>query len=141
MIGGFDGSPYFLLVFGNAISDGDTGLAQDLVQFQIVELEKNAELFRAGEFLTEARAYLVRVQDKLPGTSLGRGDFLDLVGEDQGAGIELVVFKMGDAKGGVEYPEIAINSVLDNEVKAIEAGAERNGFLVDGIEVQGRLKE
>ena len=64
-----------------------------------------------------------------------------MVGEDQGAGIELVVFKMGDAKGGVEYPEIAINSVLDNEVKAIEAGAERNGFLVDGIEVQGRLKE
>ena len=44
MIGGFDGSPDFLLVLSDAISDGDVGLVGGLVQFQVVKLKKNASL-------------------------------------------------------------------------------------------------
>lgn len=135
MICGFDSTPDFLLIFSNSVSDGDAGLVRDLVQFQIVELKKDAKPFRAGKLLIQAGTDFVRIQHELADTSLGRGDFLDLVSEDQGAGIELVVFKMGDAKRGVEDPKIAADSVLDDEVKTIEARAEGDRFLVDGREV------
>ena len=61
MIGSFDGSPDFLLVLGDAISDGDVGFVQSLVPFQVVKLKKNAEFAGARKFLIEARADFVGV--------------------------------------------------------------------------------
>src|SRR6266446_10007933 len=141
MISRFDGSPDFLTVFGDTVGDGNAGLVRIFIQFQIVELEKDAKLFGARKFLTEAGPDFVRVQYKLASAGLRGGDFLDLVSEDQGAGIELVILKARDAKGSVEDPEVATDSVFDDEVKAIEAGAQRDGFLVDRREGQRRLKE
>ena len=73
--------------------------------------------------------------------NLRGGDGADLVGEDQGAGIEGFLFVERDAKGGVDHADVAALRILNNNIKAIEAGAQRDGLLVDGRKVYGRLEE
>ncbi len=137
MIRGFDGPPDFLLVFDDAIGHGDVGLVRSIVQFQIIELEKDAQLVGGREFLAEARADSVRVEDELAGADLAGGYRLDLVSKDQRACIELVVLKVRDAQSGIEYAEVAAEGVLNNEIETIKAGTKWNGFLVNGREIQG----
>ena len=81
-IGGFDGSPDFLLVLSDSIGNGDIGLVRSLVSFEVVKLEKDAQLFSARKFLAEPRADFVRVEDELPSAGLTGGDGLDLIGKD-----------------------------------------------------------
>ncbi len=101
MIGSFHHAPDFLLVLGDAIGDGDAGLVRSLVQFQVVKLEKNAQLVSAQEFLAEAWANFVRVQDELACAGLAGGNCFDLVGKDQGTCVELIVFEVRNAQGSM----------------------------------------
>src|ERR1700674_747214 len=114
MTGGFDSASNFLLIFGDAIDDGDVGLVRSLVQIEVVKLQEDAQLVRARKFLTEARADFVGVEDELAGSDLrGRGG-LDLVGKNQGTGVELVDLKVRDTQGGIEQAEVAAQRVFDD---------------------------
>jgi hypothetical protein len=141
MAGSFHSAPDFLLVLGDAIDDGDVGLVGSLVQLQIVKLKKNAQLVSAQEFLAETRANFVRVEDELASAGLARRNRFNLIGKYQGTCVKLVVFKVGDTQSSVEDTEAAAQGVFDDEIEAVKAGTERDGFLIDGREIQRRLEE
>jgi len=141
MIGSFHEAPDFLLALGDAIDDRDIGLVGTLVQLQVVKLKKNAQLVGAQEFLAEARADSVSVENELACAGLTGGDSFDLVGEDQGTGVELVIFEVRDTQRSVENAQTAAKGVFDDEVEAVEAGTERNGLLVNGKQIHRRLEK
>src|SRR5437660_1280204 len=141
MIGGFNQSPNFLLVLSNAIDDRDVCFVGNVVQPQIVELKEDSKFVGAQKFLAEPRADLVGVEDELACASLTRRDGFNLIGENQGARVEFVVFKVRHTEGGIEHAEVATQSVFDDKIKAIKAGTERNGFLIDRREIQRRLEK
>ena len=141
MIRRLDGSPDFLLTFGNAVGDRNFCFVRILVELEIIELKINAEFVRRGKFAAEARTHLVGAQHELAGANLGGSDEFDLVGENQRTGVEFLLLKMRDAKGLATNADVSALRVLDDQVQTIEAGAERHGLLVDRRKFQRGFPE
>src|SRR5579885_739665 len=61
----FRRTPDLLFVAQQAIGSGDACLSEDFVGFQIVELQKDSEIFRIGKRVREARSNFVWSKYKL----------------------------------------------------------------------------
>jgi hypothetical protein len=61
----FDRAPDFFFIAEETIDGRNAGFAKDVVGFQIVELEENAQILRVGEIVGETRADFVRAEHEL----------------------------------------------------------------------------
>jgi hypothetical protein len=100
LLGRFVLMPDGLVVFQDAVGNGDVGFVRAGVELQVVELEEDAHFVGGGEFGVDAWANFVIAEDEGALADLGGGDGADLVGEDEGAGVEGLFFVEGDAEGG-----------------------------------------
>ena len=64
LFGGFVLVPDLLVVFEDAVGDGDIGLVRAGVKFQVVELKEDAHFVGGGEFGVDTGADFVGVEDE-----------------------------------------------------------------------------
>ncbi len=138
---GLFGAPDFLCAFQDAIENGGAGFVRGGVGLEIVELDEDAHFFRGGEGVVEAWADFARTDDEGTESDLAGRDGLHEVGEDERASIEIFVVIARDTEGGADDAHVAAGFVFHDEVEAVEAWAEGDGFLVEAVEIQGGLKE
>ncbi len=105
--------PDLLVIFEDAIGDGDVGFVGFGVELEVVELEEDAHFVGGEEFGVDAGANFIGVQDEGALADLRGGDGADLVGEDQGAGVEGFFFVERDAEGGVDHADVAALRVFE----------------------------
>src|SRR5215470_13136390 len=128
--GVFRGSPDLALVAQQTIGCRDAGGAKNFIRFQIVKLEKDPETLRISETVRETRADFVGAKNELAEADLVRRHGFDFVGEDKRAGVECSLFILRNPQSGSNHADISRFDVLHNDVETIEAGMERNGFLI-----------
>ena len=133
--------PDLLVVFQDAVGNGDVGFVRLRVELEVVELEEDTHFVDGRKFGVDAGADFVGVEDEGALADLRTRNGANLVGEDQGAGVEGFFFVERDPEGGIDGADVAVLRVFEHDVKAIEAGAQRNGPLIDGRQVHGGLKK
>ena len=116
LFGGFVLLPDLLVVLQDAIRDGDVRFVGLGVELEVVELKEDAHFVGRREFGIDARADFVGVEDEGALADLARGDGADLVGEDEGAGVEGFFFVEGNAEGGVDYAYVAALRIFEDDV-------------------------
>jgi len=82
LLGGFVMFPDLLVVFQDAIGDGDVCFVGLGIELEVVELEEDAHFVGGGEFGVDAGADFVVAEDEGALADLGGGHGADLVGKD-----------------------------------------------------------
>jgi len=88
--------------------------AKDVVGFQVVELEEDAQIFCVGVAVREPRTDFVCAEDELAEANFSRGHGLNLIGEDERAGIERAFFILRHAESGSDYADVTGFLVFDD---------------------------
>ena len=114
-----------------------------VVLLQVVNLHIDAEFFVVHERAVEPWNNFGRAQHELAGADLLRRNVLEFaaIGDDQRAGFELVVFKARNLQTRVHHADVAALHVLDDDVEPIKAWTQRNGLLINRLELQRLLIE
>ena len=130
--GTFYGTPDLLFVAEEAIGCGNTGFAEDVIGFEIIELEEDAENFGVRKGVRKARTNFVRAENELAGADFASGHGFDFVREDESAGIQDTFFILRDTQRRADDADVSGFYVFHDNVKAIEAGMKRDCLLEDG---------
>jgi hypothetical protein len=116
LFGGFILFPDLLVIFQDAIGYGDICFVGLEVELEAVELEEDAHFVGGGECGVDAGADFVGVQDEGALADLRRRDGTDLVGENEGAGLERFFLVERDAQGGIDGADVSALRVFKDDV-------------------------
>src|SRR5260370_17113129 len=110
------------------------GLVRLLVGLEVVNLHVDTKLDVGREFAVQFGANFGGAENELAGANLLCRHVLQLVSKNQRAGFERLVAISRDLQTRIDDAHVAALYVLDDDVQAIQARAQRNRFLIDGLQ-------
>src|SRR6266481_2900369 len=128
-----------ILALLDGVLERRAALVRLVVGLQVINLQVNAKPVGGGGSIIQTRPDLRGTQHELSRSDLLRGNTLDLIGKNQRAGFQLVIVVPRHLQARVDDADISALHVLDHQIQTVEARAQRNGLLINRLELQGLL--